>query len=59
MFLAEKVISSLPLGVLQSDKVKFVPKLSTDQKKAFKELGNGIINKVFVSFESAFWDVGA
>lgn len=59
IFTAEKVISSLPLGVLKKNSVEFVPKLPDEQVKAFDDLGNGIYNKVFVSFEEPFWDVTA
>ncbi len=50
-FFAEKVISTLPLGVLKKNSVDFVPDLPKEQTDAYSNLGNGIYNKVFVSFE--------
>ncbi len=54
IYLTEKVVSSLPLGVLQANKVEFIPKLPQSQTKAFNDLGNGVYNKILVSFEKPF-----
>ena len=56
VFVAEKAIVTLPLGVLRQNSVEFVPALSEQRKNATKTLGSGVFNKVFVSFETPFWD---
>lgn len=50
IYYAKKVISSLPLGVLQSKKVKFSPPLPVPFETALKSIGQGSENKLFVSF---------
>jgi len=43
------------LGVLQQEKVKFNPSLPKEYVEAIKDMGNGVANKMFVSFEKPFW----
>ena len=52
----KKVISSLPLGVLQKGSVQFSPPLSPPYSTAIFNIGCGTENKLYVSFESSFWD---
>ena len=54
-FLAETCIVTLPLGVLQSGTVKFEPKLPESKATAIGKIGFGLLNKVALRFESAFW----
>ncbi len=54
-FLAETCIVTLPLGVLQSGAVKFEPKLPEWKATAIGKIGFGLLNKVALRFESAFW----
>lgn len=56
VYQARKVISSLPLGVLQKGVVEFQPQLPEAHQEAIHKIGNGIANKLFVTFEEAFWD---
>lgn len=49
------MISSLPLGVLQHNLVKFVPSLPEKYEKLINKIGVGNLNKLFVSFEKPFW----
>jgi hypothetical protein len=42
VYYAKKVISSLPLGVIQAKKVKFVPTLPLDYTLALYHLAPGI-----------------
>ena len=42
VYYAKKVISSLPIGVLQAKAVNFVPTLPESLQKTFDRIGNGI-----------------
>ncbi|KAK6505423.1 hypothetical protein TWF481_007326 [Arthrobotrys musiformis] len=56
-FEADKVIVTLPLGVLKRDDgVDFVPPLPRDKRDAIKRLGFGLLNKVILVYEEAFWN---
>ena len=55
VFRGEHVIVTLPLGVLQQNKVTFVPELPKDYRGQLENMGNGYANKLFVSFEKPFW----
>ena len=50
VFYAKKVISSLPLGVLKAEKVKFNPSLPAIYKQSINNIGSGYADKLFVSF---------
>lgn len=54
-YLAKRLISSLPLGVLKAKSVKFVPPLSERETSLIDKIGMGNLNKLFVSFTSCFW----
>ncbi|CAM2803107.1 Monoamine oxidase [Legionella steigerwaltii] len=55
-FTGEYVICTLPLGVLKSGSVTFVPQLPQDKILAMNHLNMGIMNKVFMLFPKVFWD---
>ncbi len=48
------MISSLPLGVLKKNVVKFVPELPDKYKIAIDTIGNGMADKLFVTFAEPF-----
>jgi monoamine oxidase len=54
-FRASRVIVTLPLGVLQSNSVTFNPPLPSSKQNALKQLGVGLLNKVFLRFADAHW----
>jgi monoamine oxidase len=54
-FLADQVLVTLPLGVLQSGKVHFVPALPSTKQAAITGLGMGVLNKCYLRFAKAFW----
>lgn len=54
-FLADYVIVTLPLGVLQAGKVRFTPELPRDKQNAIAQLGMGVLNKCYLRFPDAFW----
>ena len=49
-FMARHVISTLPLGVLQKNKVEFYPPFDQDKAKAIKHLKMGTMDKVYLIF---------
>ncbi|MGC1244558.1 MAG: NAD(P)/FAD-dependent oxidoreductase [Chryseosolibacter sp.] len=52
---ADKVIITVPLGVLQQGTITFNPSLAA-QSNAFREMGFGGVIKFFFEFKSAFWE---
>lgn len=56
VYYAERVISSLPLGVLKAGIVKFLPALPENHQKALQKIGSGVANKIFARFSKPFWD---
>lgn len=52
---AQHAIVTMPLGVLQSGKVRFTPALPAEKSRAIDGLGMGLLNKHFLRFENAFW----
>lgn len=54
-YTADKVIVTVPLGVLQSDSILFTPALSTAKSDAINRLGMGVMDKLWLEFEEAFW----
>lgn len=51
----KKVIASLPLGVLQSGRVDFAPCLPSCYQTELQNIGNGVVNKIYASFDKPFW----
>lgn len=54
-FVAERVVVTLPLGVLQSNRVQFAPALPSWKQQAIAKLGMGVLNKCLLRFSHAFW----
>ena len=54
-FVADHIIVTLPLGVLQNGDVRFVPELAGQKLDAIKNLGMGVLNKCCLRFPRAFW----
>lgn len=52
---AETCLITIPLGVLQSGAVRFQPKLPDWKAHAVGRIGVGLLNKVALRFEKAFW----
>lgn len=51
----DKVICTLPLGVLQSGKVRFTEPLVRDRAAAIKGLRMGLLNKCWLRFDRVHW----
>ncbi len=56
IFNAKYGIITLPLGVLKSGKVEFSPPLPDRKQEAIKNLGMGVLNRVYLKFSEVFWD---
>ena len=54
---ADKVVVSVPLGVLKAQSIHFEPPLPAQKKEAISRLGFGLLNKVVLLFNMPFWDV--
>jgi monoamine oxidase len=54
-FAADRVIVTLPLGVLKAGSVRFVPPLPEKKQKAIATLGMGVLNKCYLRFPHVFW----
>lgn len=52
---AERVVVSLPLGVLKSGAVEFSPPLPEVKTTAIARLGMGMLNKCYLRFPRVFW----
>ena len=56
VFEAERVVVTLPLGVLKRGDVIFEPPLPETTLRAIEGLKMGMLEKIAVRFERAFWD---
>ena len=54
-FTGDRVIVTLPLGVLKAGTVQFTPGLPASMQQAIDALGMGVLNKTFLRFPSVFW----
>ena len=54
-FNAERVIVTLPLGVLKRGLITFSPALPEQKIAAIRRLGMGALNKVYLRFPKVFW----
>lgn len=54
-FVADQVVVTVPLGVLQNNDVRFMPELPQEKRNAISKLGMGVLNKCYLRFEQAFW----
>jgi monoamine oxidase len=55
VFVAETCIVTVPLGVLQSGDISFSPALPFWKNAAINSIGFGLLNKVVLRFDEAFW----
>ena len=52
---ADRVVVTLPLGVLKAGSVKFTPSLPSSKRAAIKRLEMGLLNKIALRFDRVFW----
>ena len=55
IYKADKVICTLPLGVLKSQTVTFEPQLSQEKTTAIERIGFGLVNKIGLLFDNVLW----
>ena len=53
----DAVVVTVPLGVLKAEKIIFNPELSNDKRQAIQSLKMGVLNKVYLRFDSIHWQV--
>jgi monoamine oxidase len=52
---ADKVLLTVPLGVLKAGDISFIPSLSAAKQSAIDNIGFGNVLKIFLKFSSRFW----
>ena len=55
-FTADAVLITVPLGVLKAGSIEFRPPLGRDRLGAIDRLGMGLLDKVYLRFDEAFWE---
>ncbi|WP_082372970.1 FAD-dependent oxidoreductase [Nocardia sp. NRRL S-836] len=55
VFEADKVLVTVPLGVLKAGAVRFEPPLPSDKRSAIARLGFGTLNKIALHYPEPFW----
>ncbi len=55
IYTADRVVITLPLGVLKAGHVAFNPELPIAKREAINALGMGVLNKCYLRFSEAFW----
>ncbi len=53
---ADVVLITVPLGVLKSGSIEFVPPLGPERQGAIDRLGMGLLDKVYLQFDEIFWE---
>ena len=54
-FEADAVVVTVPLGVLKSGSIEFVPALPTHKQEAIERVGVGVLAKLVLRFEETWW----
>ncbi len=52
---ADYVVCTVPLGVLKRNIIKFKPRLPPYKRQAIKRLKMGLLNKIYLRFDTVFW----
>ncbi|GAB3241716.1 flavin monoamine oxidase family protein [Mycolicibacterium hippocampi] len=55
IFLADRVIVTVPLGVLKARTISFDPPLPEPKRVAIDRLGFGVLDKVVLAYDEPFW----
>lgn len=53
---ADYLLVTVPLGVLKSGNIQFVPTLPTAKQTAIQKVGMNCVNKFLLTWNTAFWD---
>ncbi|KAK9464394.1 flavin-containing amine oxidoreductase-domain containing protein [Lipomyces arxii] len=57
LILADRVVCTVPLGVLKSGNIKFRPDLPAEKVQSISNLGFGVLNKVLLVYDTCFFDM--
>ena len=52
---ANRIVITVPLGVLQAGQIRFVPELPSENQSAIHRMGMGVMNKMVLKFDQPFW----
>lgn len=55
-FIADKVLITVPVGVLNKNVIAFTPELPDSKRAAISALDMGVFNRVYLHFPEVFWD---
>lgn len=55
-YTADKVVVTVPLGVLKKSAITFTPPLPSSHSRAIEAIGMGVLNKLYLKFDEPFWD---
>ncbi|NKY54305.1 FAD-dependent oxidoreductase [Nocardia vermiculata] len=53
---ADAVVLTVPIGVLKASAIEFSPPLPDGKQEAIAALGAGLLDKLWLEFDSVFWD---
>ena len=53
---ADYVLVTVPLGVLKSGNIQFIPSLPAAKQNAIQKIGMNCVNKFLLTWNTAFWD---
>jgi len=56
IYQADSVVVTVPLGVLKSNAITFIPALPSEKAAAIANMGMGNINKFLLTWNAPFWD---
>lgn len=59
VFVADRIVVTVPLGVLKAQSIQFTPTLSRDKLNAIERMGMGNLNKIALQFSTLFWSPNA
>ena len=55
-YLSDFAVVTVPIGVLKKGSIGFRPGLPASTRRAISSLGNGLLDKLWLSFDEPFWD---
>ncbi len=59
IYRADCAVVTVPLGVLKANHITFSPALPSPKQDAIQRLAMGVLNKLYLRFDTAFWDTDA
>jgi len=57
-FLCDRVVMTVPVGVLRAQTIEFSPPLPQSKLAAINAIGMGVLNKIALLFDTLFWPEG-